>query len=93
MFAPFALQFENIIVADFQYAFQQDYLVRIEVTLPDLYLCDCAPGYVAAVHLKPRGELFLRDIGFFTQYPYVVADCFFNVFVHNIQNLRQKFCT
>ena len=53
MFAPFALQFENIIVADFQYAFQQDYLVRIEVTLPDLYLCDCAPGYITAVHLQP----------------------------------------
>ena len=91
--SPFPLYPENIVVADFEYAFQQYHLVRVEVTLSDLYLCDRTACDVAAVDLQPGSELFLRDSGFFSEQSDIVSDCFFNVLVHNAQNLRKIFCT
>ena len=76
------LNAEYLVVCRIEYPFYQNYLVRVQMTLPYLYFCHRAARYITAVQLQLRSEHILSHVDPLTQHSDIITDLFFCFFVH-----------
>ena len=70
------LNAEYLVVCRIEYPFYQNYLVRVQMTLPCLYFCHRAARYITAVQLQLRSEHILSHVDPLTQHPDIITDLF-----------------
>ena len=76
------LYVKYLVIRCAKYLAKKDYLIGIDMSLPNLDLCDRTAGYVTAARLQSCRHLLLCKVAFFAQAPYVISYFSFDLYIH-----------